>query len=227
MNDICGTDKINILYINIHSHYPAATGEWVIQNLYKDFNLATEAGIYSAGLHPWYIDEAGWKASFEILKQFSKKDQVIAIGECGLDKVCKTSFPLQQEVFIAQLLWANEINKPLIIHCVKAFDEILGLLKEHSNKVPVIFHGFNKNRLLAEKIMQQGHWLSFGKALLQPAMQEIFASLPTGKIFLETDDAAINIQQIYLAATSVKNISMEQLNLQLTKNAHAVFNITV
>ena len=152
---------------------------------------------------------------------------VIAIGECGLDKVCKTSFPLQQEVFIAQLLWANEINKPLIIHCVKAFDEILGLLKKHSIKVPVIFHGFNKNRLLAEKIIQQGHWLSFGKALQQPAMQQIFASLPTNKIFLETDDAAINIQQIYLAATSLKNISMEQLNLQLTKNVHAVFNITV
>ena len=215
------------MYINIHSHNPAAAGEWAIQNLYKDFNLAIKPGIYSAGLHPWYIDEAGWKVSFEILKQFSKQNQVIAIGECGLDKVCDTSFTLQQEVFIAQLLWANEINKPLIIHCVKAFDEILGLLKKHSIKVPVIFHGFNKNRLLAEKIIQQGHWLSFGKALQQPAMQQIFASLPTNKIFLETDDAAINIQQIYLAATSVKNISMEQLNLQLTENGHAVFNITV
>jgi TatD DNase family protein len=215
------------LYINIHSHSPAAASEWAIQNLYKDFNLAIKPGIYSAGLHPWYIDEAGWKAAFDTLKQYSRQQHVIAIGECGLDKVCNSSFPLQQEVFIAQLLWANEINKPLIIHCVKAFDEILGLLKKHSNKVPVIFHGFNKNRLLAEKIIQQGHWVSFGKALLQPAMQEIFASLPTDKIFLETDDATINIQQIYLAATSVKNISMEQLNLQLTKNVHAVFNITV
>lgn len=215
------------MYINIHSHYPAAAGEWAIQNLHKDFNLAIKPGIYSAGLHPWYIDEAEWKAAFDTLKQYSLQQHVIAIGECGLDKVCKTSFPLQQEVFIAQLLWANEINKPLIIHCVKAFDEILGLLKKHSNKVPVIFHGFNKNGLLAEKIMQQGHWISFGKALLKPGMQEIFAALPADKIFLETDDVTVNMKHIYNAAASAKEISTEQLNLQLKKNVRAVFNIAV
>lgn len=106
------------------------------------FQPGNKTGKYSAGLHPWYIDETGWKTSFEALKQFSLQNQVIAIGECGLDKVCKTSFSLQQEVFIAQLLWANEINKPLIIHCVKAFDEILGLLKKHSKESARYFPWF-------------------------------------------------------------------------------------
>ena len=83
------------------------------------------------------------------LKIFSKTDSVLAIGECGLDKACDTNFKLQQQVFTTQVNWANEIKKPLIIHCVRAYGEVLSLLQKNNNKVPVIFHGFNKNGAVA------------------------------------------------------------------------------
>ncbi|HSN59572.1 MAG TPA: TatD family hydrolase, partial [Ferruginibacter sp.] len=122
------------MFINIHSHQPAGPKEFVLQNLYKDFDQAKMPGYYSAGLHPWYINAATWKIEMEALKTNRVLKNILAIGECGLDKVCKTGFTLQQQVFIAQLLWANEIKKPLIIHCVRAHEDLLLLLKKHHNK---------------------------------------------------------------------------------------------
>jgi TatD DNase family protein len=214
------------VYINIHSHKPATTNEWLIQNLYTDFEKTLLPGYYSTGIHPWYIN-AEWETAFSLLKKYSQHDNVLAIGECGLDKVCKTDFNLQQEVFLKQLFWANEIKKPMILHCVRAYDEIPGLLKKHHNQVPVIFHGFNKNEAVAEKIIADGHWISFGKALFQPAIKKVFAQIPLDKIFLETDDAAISIKMIYTEAAAIKQVSEETLSLQLIKNVKAVFNSRV
>ncbi|MFT3908187.1 MAG: TatD family hydrolase [Ferruginibacter sp.] len=215
------------MYINIHSHQPPATNEWVIQNLYKAFERSLLPGSYSVGLHPWYIHPTKWENDFNALKKIAEEHTVLAIGECGLDKICNTDFMLQEEVFIAQLLFANEINKPLIIHCVRAYEEVLLLLTKHKNKVPVIFHGFNKNRILAEKIINQGYYLSFGKALFEANIKQVFAALPADKIFLETDDADTTIKMIYTEATSIKNISEETLSLQLIKNVQTVFNKNV
>ena len=213
------------MYINIHSHHQATENQFVIQNLINPFDENQEKGYYSAGLHPWHIDAGTWQQHFAQLKKISKARKVVAIGECGLDKICSTDFILQKEVFLAQLVWANEIKKPLIIHCVRAYDEILLLLKMNNNKIPVIFHGYNRNVYLAKKILDAGHWISFGKALIQSKLDEVFFSIPGDRYFLETDDSAISIEQVYRAATAIKNISSDTLDLQLRKNVEKVFNI--
>ena len=157
------------------------------------------------------------------LEQFSNNKNVLAIGECGLDKICTTGFLLQQHVFAAQIGLANKINKPLIIHCVKAYEEVVQQLQQNNNRVPVIFHGFNKNKILAQQLIHKGFYLSFGKALQQPAMQELIKILPADKIFLETDDAAVNIEMIYLLATQALQLDVNSLSLQIKKNAATVF----
>lgn len=83
------------------------------------------------------------------IENIASRNTLVAIGECGLDKVCKTDFVLQQEVFAAHIILANKLKKPLVLHCVKAYDEIIKMLSLHKNLVHVIFHGFNKNPLLA------------------------------------------------------------------------------
>ena len=162
----------------------------MIQNLYRHFEQVNNAGRYSIGLHPWYID-GNWLTVMQRVQQWSMHNQVLAIGECGLDKLCNTDFILQQQVFTAQIQWANTIGKPLVIHCVRAWEEVFHILDKQHNTVPVIFHGFNKNKSLAAKIIRKGHYLSFGKSLHQPQIQDILRHLPTDKFFLETDDAAI------------------------------------
>jgi TatD DNase family protein len=211
------------LFINIHSHQPPQKNECVITNLYNHFEQVVAGGIYSAGLHPWYLNDTTWVEEMKALEQYSNNKNVLAIGECGLDKICTTGFLLQQQVFAAQIALANKINKPLIIHCVKAYEEVEKQLQQNNNRVPVIFHGFNKNKILAQQLIHKGFYLSFGKALQQPAMQELIKILPADKIFLETDDAAVNIEMIYLLATQALQLDINSLSLQIKKNAATVF----
>ncbi len=211
------------MYINIHSHRFAATGEWVLQNRYQHFEKIHAGNWYSLGLHPWYIDSVNWPQQMEALLQYSNQNNVLAIGECGLDKVCTTDFNLQQQVFSKQIDLANALGKPLIIHCVRAFEEILLLLKKNKVQVPVIFHGFNKSKALAQQLVSNGYYLSFGKALQLPAMQQVLAGIPLSQVFLETDDADIAIENIYTLAATALQIDINALSLQLKKNAAVVF----
>ncbi len=157
------------------------------------------------------------------LKRISINKNVLAIGECGLDKICDVDLDLQQEVFVQQIELANAIGKPIIIHCVRAYEEVLMLLKKEKASVPVIFHGFNKNKIIADKIIANGYYLSFGKALQKPQTAAIISGVPADRIFLETDDADISIEEIYHLAASACSIDEASLILQIQKNAAAVF----
>ena len=153
---------------------------------------------------------------------------MLAVGECGLDKLCTTPWEKQVQVFEAQIQLALQHNKPLIIHCVKAFNEVVKILDNNHiayHKIPVIFHGFNKSALLAGTLLDKGYYLSFGAAVLKKNISSYLSSVPLNRIFLETDDASIPINQIYYAVSSILNITQEQLSLQLQKNCTAVFNI--
>lgn len=213
------------MLINIHSHSPAAVQEFALQNCHENFSRVTAPGFYSIGLHPWYIQAATWQHELDEIKIFLERDNVLALGECGLDRVCETDFELQKKVFAAQVTLANACNKPLIIHSVRSQEDVLRILKQIPAAVPVIFHGFNKKLSVAQSILQAGHWLSFGKAILHPGMKEVFEATALNKIFLETDDASISIECIYAAAASIKNIHMDELSLQIEQNFQLVFKM--
>lgn len=213
------------MFINIHTHLPAAHHEWAVQNLYQHFEQVAVSGNYSIGLHPWYLNEETVISDIEELKKWSVQPTVLAIGECGLDKVCSTDFLLQKVIFLKQVQWANELQKPLIIHCVKAHEDVLQLLSKHQNKVPVIFHGFNKNKELALKIISKGYYISFGKDLQHQRVREVMASLSPENLFLETDDSETEIEKIYTLAAEALQITEDSLSLQLQKNAVKVFGV--
>jgi len=215
------------LYINIHSHKPPGTGEWVLRNLNTPDEPEPLPGLYSMGIHPWYIQAADWENQLCSLQQKSTHDQVLAIGECGLDKVCATPFSLQLQVFRAQVEWANSIGKPLVIHCVRAWEEVLASLEEATIRVPVLFHGYNKNSQLARRITGKGYYISLGKALNRPGIQEVLRSVPATRFFLETDDAELSIGEIYQQAAKALSIDHNSLVLQIQKNAETVFGNAV
>jgi TatD DNase family protein len=153
------------LYLNIHSHQSTAVTAGVIRNCYENFEQPEPGNWYSLGLHPWHINESAWEKEFALVEKYSRLPQVLAIGECGLDKVCGTNFELQQQVFVQHIQLANSLQKPLIIHCVKAIEETIHLLSAEKNKMPVIFHGFVKSKEAALQLVQKGYYLSFGQAL--------------------------------------------------------------
>jgi TatD DNase family protein len=212
------------LYINIHTHHTKPVeGIISIGNLYKDFDTIEPDSLYSVGLHPWYLTTETWEDQFAEVKERSRLQNVVAVGEAGLDKVCPTDFTLQQSVFAKHIQLANEVQKPLIVHCVRAHAEVIALLKQTAVQVPVIFHGFNKSKELAQQLISLGYYLSFGKGLEKQGVQEVLAALPIAKIFLETDNSTASITEIYTYAASAFQIDEDSLSLQLQKNAATVF----
>lgn len=215
------------MYINIKTHYNALTDEVIIKDLYKDFETVEKENHlnFAVGLHPWFIEQSTWEKDFTSLEQISQLINVKAIGECGLDKVCKTDFLFQKEVFNKQILLANQIQKPLLIHCVRAFEEVTTLLKQNKNKVPVVFHGFIKSISQARQLIGQGYYLSFGKGIQHERIQNVIAATPIDKIFFESDEIAMPIQKVYEIAAAALQIDMELLCLQVEKNATKVFRL--
>lgn len=175
------------------------------------------------GLHPWKIAPFHWENDLSSLLHSCNSPSVVAIGECGLDKMIVTELELQKAVFRKQIQLAASLQKPLIIHCVRAWEEVFSLLKQENFTRPVLFHGFNKSTELAQTLIDKGYYLSFGSTLKIPAKQALLREIPIERILLETDDAPISIEEVYDYAAKALQIDMNSLSLQLQKNAGAVF----
>lgn len=202
-------------FFNFHKHNSSDFG---IYNL----SLGEEIPdfMFSAGIHPKDILE-DFKAQFSWLKNVATHKNCLAIGECGLDALISVSDELQKKVFQQQISLANDLQKPIIIHCVRKFQELPNFKKNAS--VPMVIHGFNKRETIGNKLLADGFYLSFGKSLLQNVdLQEFFKKVPINKLFLETDASEIEIKEIYQKASELKNISSEKLNLQIEENLEKI-----
>ena len=157
--------------------------------------------------------------------QHAGQNNVLAIGECGLDRVCGSDWAAQVDVFRQQIAIANEVNKPLIIHCVRAFEELVEELDKAKVKVPVIIHGYNRKREVATRLLEKGYYLSFGAAILNdsfPAVK-VLQDIPAGRFFLETDDSDLSIKDIYKKAAEIRKTGEDALILQVAANFNTVF----
>jgi TatD DNase family protein len=205
-------------YIDFHTHYPSEADDvFSIQNyIIGKENLPTMFH-FSAGIHPWYWDEKTSAHLFSILEKDVLSPRCLAIGECGLDKLTKTPFDQQINVFLQQIKLAESLQKPLVIHCVKAFSELIALKKKHQPSVPMIIHGFNNNLPIFQELLSHNFYFSFGAALLHENSNAAKALLnvPKNRFFLETDDKNIPIQSVYQAAAALlqKDIAVLQKNI--------------
>lgn len=212
------------MYIDIHTHRQPCIDGNVLQvgNLYSDFGRVEEGMLCSIGLHPWDLQDS--KELLMELKEFAVYENVLAIGECGLDKVCETEWLLQEGIFREQVAFAKSVKKPIIIHCVRAFAEAMQVLDEMQPSVPVIFHGFNKNRNIADQLLRKGYCLSFGAAILKEGtIADVVREMPGDRLFCETDDAAIEIADIYKRVAELRETPVDDIILQVEENFKKVF----
>ena len=126
-------------------------------------------------------------------------------------------------LFNEQLTIARQIQKPVVVHCVRAWDEVLEAIQQAGLSRPVVFHGFRKQLPLAERIVKAGHYLSFGKGLDRSTVRSVIRNVPLERIFLETDDLPCTIETVYEQACAAIGIDLNSLSLQLMKNAAEVF----
>ena len=172
----------------------------------------------SVGLHPWFATLQYLDRDFFRLSEIARSQQVKLIGECGLDRLKGESLENQLVILKKQLCLAAEINKPVILHCVKCFDELMAVKKEMNLDIPYILHGFNKHEKLGRQLLNKGFFLSFGKAILNADSGAAAMLKEIDVFFLETDDADCNIAEIYEAAANLKNCSVNELKALIFAN---------
>lgn len=220
-------DKKNVqdifagMYYDIHTHRQVA-GKNIkaILNRHGDFDSLVPGQWYSLGIHPWHIRQR--EEQMAQLEAAVIQPGILAVGECGLDRLCATDWTLQQRVFEQQVQLAETLRKPLVVHCVKAIPECLQMLK--GVQVPVIFHGFSSSRKKAELVLQAGCYLSFGAALQgNPHAADTFRAVPPELFFLETDDAAAGIEDIYREAASLSGLAVRELQHIIEQNFNQIF----
>jgi TatD DNase family protein len=162
--------------------------------------------MLSAGLHPWHV-AADWEDQLRMLGEVAGTKRVMLIGEAGLDKLCKTDFALQQTVFLRQIELAEEVQKPLIIHCVKAWPELIAIRKKMLPSVPWIIHGFRGKPELARQLLDLDLYLSYGEKFNADSLR----ITPLERLCTETDESRLPIEEICRKIAEAKGISVEEL----------------
>ncbi len=212
-------------FINLHTHKFSNLSDVIeVVNQYPwEFDVSVPN--YSIGIHPWYVDENRLETDLEIIKEKLQLMGCLALGECGLDKRIEIPLDLQISVFKKQLELVKETQKPIVLHCVAAYDEVIAIKNEMKIENPMIIHGFSKNEQVAQSLLKNGFYLSFGKYLLRnPDLEKVFTFAPENQILLETDTIEESIYQVYEKAASIKGISVEEMKTIVFNNFSTVFN---
>ncbi|MFC2129346.1 TatD family hydrolase [Bacteroidota bacterium] len=214
-------------FVNIHAHRLASfPDEWVLTNLLvQDYPPdGYEEAQYSVGLHPWHIEKADTDLLLKKVELATENTKVLAIGETGLDKVIKTPLDQQIKVFEAQVNMAEQYDLAVIIHLVKAFNELKEFIKVHHPSAPMVIHGFRGGRKLADELLNNGFYISLGAALLNSEkLQEVAMSVPLTRLFLESDEDDIHIHDLYKKVAELREIPIELLKIRVCENALRVF----
>ncbi len=214
-------------YIDIHTHHTNRTDSVVsiVNYFLEQFDPESQANEFiSVGLHPWHINDIS-KSEIHPVLSAATQENLLAIGEIGLDRTLLTPLNIQEEFFIEQISIAENLHKPLIIHCVKSFSELLQIKKRIKSSTPWLIHGFRNKIQIAEQLLKQNCFISFGEALLfDKQTQDVFIQMPLERIFLETDESAYTIREIYNKAAHLRAMELNQFKQKLFDNYRMVFH---
>jgi len=194
------------------------------------------------GIHPWFVASNDFQ-NLDTLYSF--KSKMVAVGEIGLDKACGKNFSLQQKFFEAQLKIAKELNLPVVIHSVRAYNEIIDSVKRVGMKnIPGIIHGFTGSLELAEILISLGFSFSVSKLLLSfmgnkkikmlqriyPAFLLLETDSPNGNFFGENKNkynVPANLIFYLKRLAVILGKTENDIAVNTTKNAEKIFNLGI
>jgi TatD DNase family protein len=206
-----------MIFYDIHSHKSSENDDVITiysidLGLQRNAVFSTEEvknrplELFSAGIHPWHPDAS----KILELKALAKLKNVVAIGEAGLDKL-KNDFEIQKQLFEIQVQIAEETGKPMIIHCVRAWNELLEMKRRFKPSVTWIIHGFRGNAVLASQLMNNGLYLSFGKNFHPEALKKAWEMK---RLLIETDDNDVDIREVYDNIAEILSLSISELSAE-------------
>ena len=188
-----------------------------IVNIHTHHHTGNAIEPMAIGIHPW---EAASRSVADIEPMIADAD---AVGEIGLDGVCDVDIELQFPVFREQLALAERFSKPVVIHCVRTFEQVMKCLDSYRLKA-VIFHGFIGSPEQAERAVSRGYFLSFGERTIHsPKTIKALRSTPLSHIFIESDESPVPIEQIYEQIADLLAIDPNKLIEEVRRNFEMIF----
>ena len=197
------------------------------------------------GLHPEEV-KANWKVQLAGIKMDVAAIEPVAIGEVGLDFYWSREFEKEQlEAFEEQVKLAVEMKLPLMIHCRKAQNEMVAILKRYKGQLHGgIFHCFTGNALEAQELLQfEGFALGIGGVLTfkKSHLPEVLAqNVPLSRIVLETDapymapvpkrgerNEPAFVAYVLKRLAEAYGVSEEEVERQTNANCEKILNISV
>lgn len=198
--------------LDIHTHHPAPQPEAVVAVTMDNFS-PLEQQWYSIGIHPWESQQNITAEMWQTFESCAANPAVVAIGECGIDKI-KGGFLFKQLIVMnRQIDISEKLEKPLIIHDVKAHDVITGLKRDLNPKQNWAIHGFRAKPTVAKMFTDLGVYLSFGEKF----NNESLLSVPQELILAETDESELTIQEIIAALSTVRGTDLTEIIAENTR----------
>jgi TatD DNase family protein len=202
------------------------------------------AVYFAVGVHPY--DAKSYDRGY--LERFVAHQKCIAIGECGLDyyrlpekeEAIVAEKALQKEVFVDQIKWANELNKPLIVHIREASADCLELLEQYGGEAGGVLHCYNANESLL-KLSDRNFYYGIGGVLTFKNARKlinVFPKIPQERLLIETDAPYLTPHPFrgkrnepayctYVAEkmSELSILSRSEVEALTTANAHRLFGI--
>ena len=212
-------------FYDVHTHRKNS-----LENVLSIYNLTSEEIFgrqyeekedlfYSAGIHPWESDSS--LITLELLEKVLQYKKIVALGEVGLDKVCQVPFEVQKQIFKQQIELAIQYDLPLIIHCVKAWDELIAIRRQTQHNKSWIIHGFRGGKEQLKQLEKFNFIFSFGEYYNREALLAAYPS----KMLIETDESNLQISQIYNQIASDIQCNIAELQQLISQNVSCVFDL--
>ena len=219
-------------YVNIHTHHvgeginilDVGEGKAWVEGEEKRKSVEGQEVFYSVGVHPMKLDKPG-ENLFAGIEDTARMEKVIAIGECGLDRRSPVCMESQEKILEVQVGLAEKLRKPLLIHCVRAYSELIAMKRRTGSSVPWIVHGYNNNEQILRQLLNHGLYISVGAALLDSRSNafRLLRMIPAERLFLENDDKEVEISVIYEAASAIFEVDVVVLKEITRNNYNKVF----
>jgi len=181
-----------------------------------------EEGHFCAGLHPWfelndqYISE---------LKKVLENPRCLAIGETGLDRVRKENFEEQIDYFKHHIDLAKIFNKPIVLHCVKAYQDVLQIMNSTKIDLPIVFHDYNGDTQTTERLLKEENvFFSYGDKLFKDNSKghQSLKTIPLSRLLIETDDSGKPIEDIGLRLSELVGKEYVEVSAYCLDNAQEI-----
>lgn len=190
-----------------------------------DYELI-EQHFFSLGIHPWWISEVDKDFVYKEIIRLKTHKNFLGMGEIGVDRHRDSNLEEQLKVFEEQMLIArDEEIGAIIFHSVHAFSDISGMVKKINYKGNLFFHDYNGNVETTEQLLQFNAYFCLGFKILDPKTKaaKSLVKIPLDRLFLETDNFDVALQELYRHTAEVKKITLETLQKQIILNTNTIF----